>query len=117
MNWTDAIQLCKDVGGKLLEIDSTEENWDVASILDSLGYIERHFCWWLGVTDAETEGEWRLASNGLVPQYLNFAPGEPNDSEGNEDCAICADGTGWNDVGCHVTGGGWCASHSPICEK
>ena len=57
-----------------------------------------HFCRRLGLTEAETEGDWRGASNGLVPQYLNFAPGSRmsrNDCEGNKDCAICAHVTMW----------------------
>ena len=70
MKWSEAVDFCKDVGGKLLEIDSTEEDEDVTTIVTAQ-YGPGHAWFWLGLTDAAREGDWRLASTGVVPQYLH----------------------------------------------
>ena len=40
----------------------------------------------MGLSDLKSEGDWRLASNGLTPSYLNWGTGEPSNHTG-EDCA------------------------------
>ena len=62
---------------------------------------------WIGLSDVKCEGDWRLASNGLKPSYLNWAWGEPNNKWGKEDCAQLSFGSKsswrdtWFDVNCH----------------
>ena len=96
MTWAEANNHCKAEGGKLVEIDSEEENTALAEEMTRRGY--RSF--WMGLTDAVTEGDWRLASSGLKPSYLNWHQGEPNDWS-NEDCARFTTGPKyWSDLGC-----------------
>ncbi|XP_019622322.1 PREDICTED: ZP domain-containing protein-like [Branchiostoma belcheri] len=61
---------------------------------------------WIGLNDIDNEGQWvfedsqTLASSG----YANWAPGEPNDSGGAEDCALVFGSTHtWNDGPCTVS--------------
>ena len=60
----------------------------------------------MGLTDAESEGDWRLASNGLKPTFLSWHRSEPNDFEEREDCAWFKGKGGlksWYDIDCTKT--------------
>ena len=48
--------------------------------------MDREVNFWIGLSDVASEGDWRLASNGLKPSYLNWHKGEPNNHR-DEDCA------------------------------
>ncbi len=67
---------------------------------------------WLALSDKDQEGDWVWTNKMLTPTtgYTNWLHGEPNDSNGAEDCAelIVGDKHGhsewngrWNDVPCH----------------
>jgi len=67
---------------------------------------------WLGLTDAVIEGEWRWYDTNMVAKYTDWLPSEPNNSDGNdvENCvAFVPDHYGWNDFGCS-------RGLEPICE-
>ena len=106
MNWKDAYNHCKSKGGNLVEIDSEEENTALVEEIKRKGYTERKMNFWIGLTDLGSEGDWRLASSGLKPSYVNWHEGEPNNARGNEDCAwirigIYKDWKGtWADINC-----------------
>ena len=51
-------------------------------------YKDKKMSFWVGLTDLGSEGDWRLASNGLKPLYENWHHGQPNNFGGNEDCAM-----------------------------
>ena len=76
MSWFAANAHCKRIGGKLVEIDSKEENAALVEEINKRGFTGINF--WMGLTDLESEGDWRLASNGLEPQYENWHEGQPN---------------------------------------
>ncbi len=61
--------------------------------------------------DQLSEGRWSWVS-GSSSTYTNWASGEPNDSDGDEDCAINNHnyGTSWNDIDCDNT-------YPFICER
>ncbi len=56
---------------------------------------------WVAVTDAEVEGEWRWP-DGTQLSYEPWHEGEPNDWGGEEDCATMNwfGAVKWNDIGC-----------------
>ena len=105
MRWFEAQNHCQKKGGKLVEIDSEEENTALVDEINRRGYIDRKMHFWIGLTDWESETDWRLASNGLKPAYLNFHEGEPNNLF-DEDCALLRVGPDpswkntWSDVKC-----------------
>ena len=103
MSWFAAKKHCEGIGGKLVEIDSEEENTALVEEINR----RRGDSFWIGLTDLEKEGDWRLASNGLKPSYLNWHEGEPEEG-GNEHCARLRIGNTsswkdmWSDVDCNV---------------
>lgn len=111
-SFDEANALCQSLGGYLATITSAEENAAVYEFLVSQGYYNAYF----GLTDRETEGVWKWA-NGEAFSYVNWAGGEPNNSNGNENYGMFYykfDGT-WNDGDWEwgTTQGNY---HSFICE-
>ena len=49
MSWFDANEHCKNEGGKLVEIDSEEENTALVEKINRRGYKNMNF--WIGLTD------------------------------------------------------------------
>ena len=79
-SWQDAQAEATRLGGNLVTLnDSQEESW----IQSTFGTDES---FWIGLSDAETEGEWQWSS-GESSTYRNWAPGEPNNSA-NQDYAV-----------------------------
>ena len=72
MAWVEAIAHCKGEGGKLVEIDSEEENTALVEEMKRRGFKDRNF--WMGLTERESHGEWILETSRLKPSYLNWAP-------------------------------------------
>ena len=76
--WQAAQSEAQSLGGNLVTInDTAEENWLQLVFGSSQGY-------WIGISDAAQEGAFTWASGETV-DYTNWAPGEPSDSEGNQD--------------------------------
>ena len=62
------------------------------------------------MSDIQEEGTWRWGTETTDPDFTNWAPGEPNNSNVDENCGVI-DKTGeWNDGACRT------ALHY-ICEK
>ena len=87
MTWFEAKDYCEGKGGKLVEIDSEEENTALVEEINRKGYTDRKMNFWIGLTDSKSEGDWRLASSGLRPSYLNWHEDQPNNVGGKEHCA------------------------------
>ena len=109
MSWFAAKKHCEGIGGKLVEIDSEEENTAlVEEINRRRGDSKPVKSFWIGLTDLEKEADWRLASSGLKPSYLNWYKDQPNNKWGNEDCARIRIGLDphwkdtWSDVNCNL---------------
>ena len=88
MTWFAAKEHCEGIGGNLVEIDSEEENEVLVEEIirrREYGILVKNF--WIGLTDFENEGDWRLASNGLNPSFLNWHEDQPDNEDGNEHCA------------------------------
>ena len=54
--------------------------------------------WFLGVSDKESQGDFRYLSNGRRVTFSNWAKNEPNDNGGAEDFVIMFSSGKWNDV-------------------
>lgn len=98
--WFDARELCHGVGFHLLTIESAEEDaW-----IDAVADVYSTTIWWMGFNDLEVEGAWAW-EDGSAASYLNWAPGEPNDSNESEECGQINrfhPDLGWNDEPCET---------------
>lgn len=107
LDWTDAQTACNATftAGNLATFD-TDADWKTfrdAFVADKLLAATP----WVGYTDAAVEGTW-LAPTGVTAGYLPavgdttfWSPGQPDNSNGNENCAQVFDANGLvNDVDC-----------------
>ena len=67
--------------------------------------------YWIGLTDSETEGNWKWANGATLTGYNNWASNQPNDYRG-QDCAAITGETQnsgkWHDVSCYFNKGFIC---------
>lgn len=93
-SFEEAQQFCESVGGHLATITSKEEDEYVYSLVS-----EKFDSAYFGFTDVAIEGKWAWVTGEPV-DYTNWASGEPNGENENEDYAMYyfkfKDGT-WND--------------------
>ena len=107
MSWFEASKFCKNMGAKLVEIESEEENAAIVEEIIKRRFQERKMYFWIGLTDLREEGVWKLESNGATANYQNWDESykknpEPNNHGDNEDCAHLRVGpcSGWADLQC-----------------
>ncbi|KAI4901336.1 hypothetical protein NFI96_020770 [Prochilodus magdalenae] len=108
-SWNKSRQYCTDKGADLVIINSREEQ-------DFLSKAFGHTEAWIGLTDIDREEVWRWVDGSALTTEFWWT-GEPNNYEGDEDCAIThysrarsAGVSTWNDYPCHLSVAG-------ICEK
>jgi len=94
MDWFQAKEYCLDIGGTLCEVHSAHEEKELEKLLD-----DKDETYWLGLTDEKEEGKfvWITSNKPLTMSY--WAPGEPSNGGGNEDCVEIVNGL-WNDINC-----------------
>ena len=51
MSWFAAKEHCKKEGGKLVEIDSEEENAALVDEINRRGYTDKKMHFWIGLTE------------------------------------------------------------------
>ena len=123
---------CVAQGMRPVVIDSAPKSAAVLQAVEPLyaglsSISETQHAIWLDAHDGEAEGTWHWGSNGLVfwqgaasgvvqnGAYVDWAAGKPNDSGGDEDCAVMHVGSGadpvgtWNDETC-------AGLHAFLCE-
>ncbi|XP_026115239.1 CD209 antigen-like protein C [Carassius auratus] len=100
-NWNESRRYCRERGTDLIIIKNKEEQDFVKNICGS-----DHF--WIGLTDIEEEGRWKWVDGSTLTSEF-WKSGEPNDYQGNEDCANTRS-LGWFDTKCD-------SSVKWICEK
>ena len=79
MKWYTARKYCQDLGSKLVEIDSFEENQAILDEINEKGYHRQKKQFWLGLTDRRQEGEWVYESTLETPRIQNWASQQPDD--------------------------------------
>lgn len=102
MTGSQAQTFAEGLGANLVSIQSQAEN---DCILSSLTAMNETGKIWIGLNDELVEGTFVWYDQSPVT-YTNWAPGEPNNSGGNEDCVqIYPTGSypgSWNDLPCSV---------------
>jgi len=120
MNWTGAKQFCLKKDAILVEIESAEEDAAIIDAIYSQQYDTLKRQPWLGLTDSESEGTFKFASSGNTAVYTNWAPNEPNDKYGTENCVHIGmewwAKDQWNDNNCNFTEEHGYTFHA-LCEK
>ena len=95
-------QYCWNAGGYLAEFESLEEEQALDSIL---WFIASSY--WIGLSDSAHEDTWRWQESNEEPSYTNWAPEEPNNFNGDEDCCMKQCSTDptckWNAYPCYIS--------------
>ena len=69
-------------GAQLVKIESNNEN----------DFIEKELqinkAYWIGLTDAETENEWKWSDGSQLTEYTNWKSGQPNNHNGKDCVAV-----------------------------
>ncbi|XP_076027219.1 uncharacterized protein LOC143016665 [Genypterus blacodes] len=100
-NWKESRQECLRSGANLVIINSRAEQ----AFLKGL-----HDLFWIGLSDLDNEGQWRWVDGTGLTDGI-WAPEEPNDEYGGEDCVeLLQKFNAWNDASCSAM------KHS-VCEK
>ena len=73
-------------GGKLFEPKTPETNFEVNKLAKAQGVN----AFWLGINDTRNEGNFVYNSDGKAIGWTNWASGEPNNMQWNEDCVQIA---------------------------
>jgi len=94
VTWTSAKSLCEASGGHVVTVTSAGENDFVGTLVDT---VCPGIAIPLGADDIATEGTW-LWDTGEPFAYDNWAPGEPNNTAGNEHAVWRYAGGAWNDA-------------------
>ncbi|XP_062372629.1 CD209 antigen-like protein A [Sardina pilchardus] len=108
-NWADSRDACVTMGGHLVIIRSAAE-------MDFLWSKAKGQAYWIGLTQAQPEGNWHWVDNTPLTDPKFWGQGQPDDSETNdpdngEDCVMIPHWVNkWNDLHCG-------ASLKRICES
>nr|2GGU_A Chain A, Pulmonary surfactant-associated protein D [Homo sapiens]2GGU_B Chain B, Pulmonary surfactant-associated protein D [Homo sapiens]2GGU_C Chain C, Pulmonary surfactant-associated protein D [Homo sapiens]2GGX_A Chain A, Pulmonary surfactant-associated protein D [Homo sapiens]2GGX_B Chain B, Pulmonary surfactant-associated protein D [Homo sapiens]2GGX_C Chain C, Pulmonary surfactant-associated protein D [Homo sapiens]2ORJ_A Chain A, Pulmonary surfactant-associated protein D [Homo sapie len=92
--FTEAQLLCTQAGGQLASPRSAAENAALQQLV-----VAKNEAAFLSMTDSKTEGKFTYPT-GESLVYSNWAPGEPNDDGGSEDCVEIFTNGKWNDRAC-----------------
>ncbi|AKT39679.1 C-type lectin domain-containing protein [Chondromyces crocatus] len=99
-SWDAATAYCDKFNMNLVTINTiNEEGW-----LHAMANMFSTQKWWIGYNDQAVEGSW-VWQSGESSNYVNWAPGEPNNAGGNEGCAQLNrfyPDHGWNDEPCNL---------------
>ena len=96
LSWNDARAKCQLHGGELVSITSKREEEKVKELLS---HIVGNVYFWSGLNDIGKEGKY-VWSDGSDYSYINWAEGDPNNFNNNEDCMLLETSMRWYDYGC-----------------
>jgi len=97
MSWNEAAEFCWDHNGYLADLTTKAEEDQIYE------WLNKDLYYWIGLNERTEEGVWRWEHSHQIADYLNWAPGEPNDYYEDEDCVSMEWGNGgWLDVRCNI---------------
>ncbi|MCC6624279.1 MAG: CotH kinase family protein [Deltaproteobacteria bacterium] len=100
--WAEARAACRDLGMDLVTTRSREESDRVFERSQALAAFVDGY--WLGLSDIGTEGAWGWTTGAaLVVDEAVWAGDQPDDWQGDEDCAAMWPWGEWNDYQCTST--------------
>ena len=115
--WEDARTVCKNLGGDLVVITSAEENDFLYKLAMEQKTVNQGRAW-IGLKKNTTDFKWYWVDDTpLEGQYKNWAPGEPNNGGGHEDCGHFIINRKWNDLKCEFEGNFSELVPTILCEK
>lgn len=109
-NWSEAVSMCTELGGYLVEIESAQEqqflrNYAIHQLHIQQGGTFGNGSFWIGGTDMLVEGNWFWLSTKQNFLYTDWYADtkEPNGGI-NENCAHLGSHVQfhWNDAECHL---------------
>uniref|UniRef100_UPI00398F787E mannose-binding protein-like n=1 Tax=Pristiophorus japonicus TaxID=55135 RepID=UPI00398F787E len=93
-NFENAKRICRKAGGELVSPRNSVENEALATLT-----AEKKIRVFLGITAARSEGTFKYLNRDTVV-YNNWFPGEPDNSDNNEDCVVFHENGTWTDYRC-----------------
>ena len=103
ISWDEARDACRALGSELAVIEDANHDGFIATAQpDNGGNFADDF--WIGLHDRNTEGSYEWV-DGTPVSYVNWASGEPNNQNGDEDCGefFSRVASKWNDDVCSKT--------------
>jgi len=56
--------------------------------------------YWIDLSDLQEEGIWKWMEQDVAAVYTNWAPSQPDNSAGHQDCGLLIKPGGWDDNEC-----------------
>jgi len=97
VNWYQAAHNCREMGGNLLNIESSEEMDAILSILPKVPLDDSRY--WISSNCLAKNSYFTSVTSGEVMPYTRWGPGEPNNETGIEFCFELL-GPALNDYSC-----------------
>ncbi|XP_060598551.1 perlucin-like protein isoform X2 [Ruditapes philippinarum] len=99
LDFQSAEKECGKFEAHVVRLETQEENTFLKS------FMANHFkdtAYWIGMTDVETEGLWKISGTKRIVPFTDWEDGLPNNHGGNEDCVIFygPSSYSWLDVPC-----------------
>ncbi|XP_053395956.1 perlucin-like protein [Mercenaria mercenaria] len=105
-NFSGADSHCLGLGAYLVHIESSLEN---EFLKNHLRTLKEYKSYWIGLTDAATEGIHRWIYDNSTTSFTDWHPRQPDNNGGNENCVHMYNYK-WNDSPCNQ-------SLNSICER
>ncbi|XP_066278725.1 alpha-N-acetylgalactosamine-specific lectin-like isoform X2 [Branchiostoma lanceolatum] len=100
--FSGAAAACREDGGTLAMPRNSETNVFLASLYKSV-HFNANF--WFGLHDQRTEGSFDWVDGFALGKYNSWAPGQPNNLDGNQDCVrystFSSRKPNWDDAACN----------------
>lgn len=95
LRWNEAQQFCRKWHGtSLASVTNTGKQSEAINLQRTTGGMALVWATWLGLTDAEREGQYKWA-DGVKTDYMAWGSKQPSNSNEAKDCVVLAIGMGY----------------------